>query len=147
MEHRSVAYIMKAGDGCATSLCLRYSDIPFKKLVSQLFYVSHLYLLCFMQKNLRLWCCTNTTECVCIVCVRKCSVIAAERKLTFARSCGEANNDFLLRRALPIQWSRFYNTSSFTIVIALPPFIFPFVQATSALDIFDTFEGEKQQIC
>ena len=46
-----MAYIMKAGDGCATSLCLRYSDIPFKKLVSQLFYVSHLYLLCFMQKK------------------------------------------------------------------------------------------------
>ena len=41
VEHRSVAYIFKASDGCTTSIRLRYSHIPFKKLVSQLFYVSY----------------------------------------------------------------------------------------------------------
>ena len=36
-----MAYIFKASDGCTTSIRLRYSHIPFKKLVSQLFHVSH----------------------------------------------------------------------------------------------------------
>ena len=36
-----MAYICKASDGRTTSIRLRYSHIPFKKLVSQLFYMSH----------------------------------------------------------------------------------------------------------
>ena len=36
-----MAYIFKASDGRTTSIRLRYSHIPFKKLVSQLFYESH----------------------------------------------------------------------------------------------------------
>ena len=36
-----MAYIFKASDGRTMSIRLRYSHIPFKKLGSQLFYVSH----------------------------------------------------------------------------------------------------------
>ena len=36
-----MAYIFKASDGRTASIRLRYSHIPFKKLVSQLFYVLH----------------------------------------------------------------------------------------------------------
>ena len=36
-----MAYIFKASDGRPTSIRLRNSHIPFKKLVSQLYYVLH----------------------------------------------------------------------------------------------------------
>ena len=36
-----MAYIFKASDGRTTSIRLRYSHVPFKKLLSKLFYVSH----------------------------------------------------------------------------------------------------------
>ena len=54
MEHRSVAHIFKEGDGRMTSIRLRYSHIPFKKLVSRLFYVLHTSACCIYLRLLGL---------------------------------------------------------------------------------------------
>ena len=49
-----MAHIFKEGDGRMTSIRLRYSHIPFKKLVSRLFYVLHTSACCIYLRLLGL---------------------------------------------------------------------------------------------